>query len=97
MTEIFKHLKQPFRREGDGAIVDAEGHHVLTVDPDRKLTDDVASAIADRALSAFTSEHAELIRLATIGRKIEAAAALRAKHEDHLARYGRSARTGLRQ
>lgn len=97
MIDIFKHLKQPFRREGDGAIVDADGRHVLTVDPDRNLTDDVATAIADRALSAFTTEHSELVRLAAIGRKIEAAAALRAKHEDHLARYGRSARTGLRQ
>ncbi len=90
-------MKLPFRREGNGAIVDADGRHVLTVDPDRNLTDDVASAIADRALTAFTAEHAELVRLALIGRKIEAAAALRAKHEDHLDRYGHSARTGFRQ
>lgn len=97
MTDIFAHLKPPFRREGDGVIMDAEGRHVLTVDPDRNLTDDVASAIADRALSAFTAEHAELVRLAKIGRKIEAATALRAKHDAHLARYGRSARSGFRQ
>lgn len=97
MTDIFAHLKAPFRRDGDGAIMDAEGRHVLTVDPDRNLTDDVAAAIADRALSAFTPEHAELVRLAAIGRKIEAAAAARVKHEEHMARYGRSARSGFKQ
>ena len=97
MTDIFKHLKPPFRREGDGAIVDADGRHVLTVDPDRNLTDEVASAIADRALSAFTTEHAELVRLAAIGRKIEAATALRAVWEDHMARHRRSARPGILQ
>lgn len=54
MTDVFTPFTLPLRREGDAAIVDAAGETVLVIDPDRRLEDNQATAIADHvfALSA---------------------------------------------
>lgn len=56
MTDLFAPFTLPPRREGDAAIVDANGKTVLVIDPVRDLEDNQAEAIADHVFSALLAK-----------------------------------------
>ncbi|MNU93166.1 hypothetical protein D3C71_831020 [compost metagenome] len=56
MSDVFAPFTLPLRREGDAAIVDANGKTVLVIDPERDIDDDRAvEAIADHVFAMLAA------------------------------------------